>query len=167
MPEQFVHTGECPFCRDTIESNAFMESEGFLAIYNIAPILRGHSLVIPRKHVESLFDLSGSELAEFTQFSKKVTELLLEAFKGDGFDWSIQEGLSAGQSIPHLHLHIVIRKPKDLGEESEWYSKIRENEKHILDSASRPHMSEEEYKFYTDFLKNELHSKNKKSLDKE
>jgi bis(5'-adenosyl)-triphosphatase len=166
-PKLLEHTGECPFCRATVESNAFMESENFLAIYNIAPILRGHSLVIPRKHVESLFDLSEIELTEFTQFSKKVTELLLEAFKGDGFDWSIQEGLSAGQSIPHLHLHIVIRKPKDIGDESEWYMIIRENEKNVLDSASRAHLSDEEYRFYTDFLKNELQLKKSKSLDKE
>jgi bis(5'-adenosyl)-triphosphatase len=156
MSEQLEFSGGCPFCRESIPGSAFMDSEHFLAIYNIAPILRGHSLVISRKHNRSLFEFSESELAEFVLFSKEVTELLLEAFKGEGFDWSIQEGHSAGQSVPHFHLHIVIRRPNDMKAETEWYSMIRENENKLLDSASRQHISSEEYRFYTDYLKNEL-----------
>jgi bis(5'-adenosyl)-triphosphatase len=154
---------ECPFCRENIPRDAFMQSGNFLAIYNIAPIIRGHSLVISRKHVGSLFELSDIELAEFTLFSKEVTELLLGAFKGEGFDWSIQEGISAGQSVPHLHLHVVIRKPGDLKGESEWYMKIKDNETHILDSSSRSRLKDEEYQFYTDYLKNELKLRDRES----
>lgn len=133
-----------------------MESENFVAIYNIAPMLRGHSLVVPRKHYSSLIGLPDAELAEFTKFSRRVTELLLEAFKGEGFDWSIQEGSAAGQSIDHLHLHIVIRKPGDLKEGKEWYELIKGNENQILDSTSRKRLSPEEYHFYTDYLRNEV-----------
>jgi bis(5'-adenosyl)-triphosphatase len=150
------HSNHCPFCRESQLSSAFMESDNFLAIYNIAPILRGHSLVIPRKHIFSLFELTDTLLAEFSLFAKDVTELLLEAFKGEGFDWSIQEGYVAGQSIPHLHLHIVIRKPKDMEGEEEWYVKIKENEALYLDDNQRPRLSDEEYRFYTEYLRNEF-----------
>ena len=156
MAEQIEHAGECPFCKVSIPGNAFMRSTNFLAIYNIAPLLPGHSLVITRKHVKSLFELSERELTEFAIFSRSVTDLLLEAFKGEGFDWSVQEGDSSGQSVPHLHLHIVIRKPNDMERESEWYIKIKENENKLLDSAGRQCLSDEEYSFYTDFLKNEF-----------
>ena len=156
MTEKSVPAGECPFCKKNISDSAFMQSETFLAIYNIAPLLRGHSLVIPRRHVKSLFELSKSELAEFILFSRSVTLLLLEAFTGDGFDWSVQEGNSSGQSVPHLHLHIVIRKPNDMEGESEWYLKIKENENRFLDSDSRARLSDEEYRFYTNYLKNQF-----------
>jgi bis(5'-adenosyl)-triphosphatase len=158
----------CPFCRKDIVSSAFMESEHFIAIYNIAPILRGHSLVISRKHIKSLFELSSAELAEFSVFSREVTQLLLEAFKGEGFDWSIQEGASAGQSVPHLHLHIVNRRKNDLYGLANWYPRVQENEAGMLDSASRTRLSEAEHLFYTDYLKNEITSQHlNQSLEKE
>jgi len=132
-----------------------MQSAKFLAVYNIAPVLRGHSLVVPRSHISSLFDLSQEDQSEFMDFSLKVTRVLLSAFKGEGYDWSIQEGKSAGQSVEHLHLHIVIRNPGDLPEGTEWYLKIRENESLLLESDHRQRLSEDEYRFYTDYLRNE------------
>lgn len=132
-----------------------MESEYFLAIYNISPILRGHSLVIPKKHIQSLFELSEKETNEFFTFSRSVTKVLIEAFKGEGYDWSIQEGKSAGQSVPHLHLHIVVRKPGDLKKDEEWYDKVRNSEREFLDTSGRTRLSDEEYLFYTDYLKHE------------
>jgi diadenosine tetraphosphate (Ap4A) HIT family hydrolase len=126
-----------------------------MAIYNIAPILRGHSLVIPKKHIESVMDLNHAEHEEFFQFARNVTRVLLSAFKGEGFDWSLQQGIDAGQSESHLHLHIVIRKPDDMDQGEEWYQKVRDNEQSLLDSSSRQRLSDEEYSFYTDYLINE------------
>jgi bis(5'-adenosyl)-triphosphatase len=149
-------TMECPFCRDGIENISFLESEYFRAVYNIAPILRGHSLVISKRHIESVLDFTKEEQAEYLSFSSEVTKLLLKTFKGKGFDWSVQEGKIAGQSIPHFHMHIVIRKPGDLQPEEDWYGKIVKNEEILLDSSSRKRLSDEEYLFYTDFIKSEI-----------
>jgi bis(5'-adenosyl)-triphosphatase len=147
---------DCPFCNPRVQSKAFMESGNFLALYNIAPILRGHSLVISRNHVRSILDLPDSQSTEFVDFAKKVTEILLSAFKGEGFDWSVQDGSAAGQSIEHLHLHIVIRRKNDLDGNSEWYPKVQANEQELLDTAHRKRISMEEYDFFTDYIKQEI-----------
>ncbi|MBK7029402.1 MAG: HIT family protein [Bacteroidales bacterium] len=149
-------TLSCPFCREGISNVSFLESDYFRAIYNIAPIIRGHSLVISRRHIESVLDFTKEEQSEFLVFAAEVTRLLLKTFRGEGFDWSVQEGKVAGQSVPHFHMHIVIRRPGDLQADEDWYGKIVENEDILLDSNSRKKLSDEEYQFYTDFIKSEI-----------
>ena len=85
-------------------------------------------------------------------FARKITAVLKTVFKCDGFDWTIQDGVSAGQTVPHLHLHIIPRKPFDLPESNEWYSKIPENESKLLDSQQRARMNDHEYDAITALL---------------
>ncbi len=155
MPNQINNHLTCPFCRQGIEESAFLSTVNFLVIYNIAPVLPGHSLVISRRHVDSLMELSDSELEEFTRFSRKVTKFLLNIYKGDGFDWSIQENEVAGQSVPHLHLHIVVRHPNDLAREGEWYPLVKQNEIRLLENNHRKRLTDEEYSQLTRQLRNE------------
>lgn len=135
----------CLFCRKEILEKSFCATARFSAFYNIAPILPGHSLVIPNKHYESLFELPDDELSEMMVFARKITSVLKTVFNCDGFDWTIQDGVSAGQTVPHLHLHIIPRKPHDLPESNEWYSKIPMNEAKLLDSNNRERLSNKEY----------------------
>lgn len=143
----------CPFCIEGFLENAFLESSNFLAIYNIAPILPGHSMIIPKKHFESLFELSEIQLTEFFSFAREVAKFLIEVFEGEGFDWSLQENKVAGQTVEHLHLHIVIRKKGDLSSPGKWYPMIEDNENLLLDSAQRKRLDMESYKKITAFLK--------------
>jgi len=136
----------CPFCSQKIMDAKFSESENFLAIYNLAPILPGHSLIIPRRHVESLMELDDEELYEMMMFSRDTTRVLLELFKSSGFDWTIQEGEDAGQSVPHLHLHLIPRKSNDLSQPGDWYPLLRESEAEVIDIAPRPHLTTDEMK---------------------
>lgn len=140
LPEE-----NCLFCRKEIIEKSFYTTDRFSAFYNIAPILPGHSLIIPNAHYESLFELSDDELSEMMVFARKVTAVLKSFFNCDGFDWTIQDGVSAGQTVPHLHLHIVPRQPLDLPEGNNWYSKIQDNENQMLDSQQRSRLSDEEY----------------------
>lgn len=142
----------CIFCKKGIIEKSFCTTSRFSAFYNIAPVLPGHSLIIPNHHYESLFELSEDELGEMMVFALKITAVLKSVFNCDGFDWTIQDGVSAGQTVPHLHLHIVPRKPKDLPESNEWYSKILENEKQMLDSQHRERLSEQDYNEITAML---------------
>jgi bis(5'-adenosyl)-triphosphatase len=135
----------CIFCRSEIAGKSFYKTANFSAIYNIAPILAGHSLIIPNKHCESLFELTEKELGEMMVFARKITSVLKTFFDCDGFDWTIQDGVSAGQTVPHLHLHIIPRKPLDLPETNEWYSKIPNSEAGILDSENRARLNVQEY----------------------
>ncbi len=141
--------GECQFCRKEIIEKSFCSSNQFSAIYNIAPIVPGHSLIIPNTHYISLFELSDQELGEMMVFARKVTRILQTVFHCDGFDWSVQDGISAGQSLPHLHLHIVPRKPHDMPDGTEWYRKLSQNAVPAPDSQHHVKLEEEEYNAIT------------------
>lgn len=143
----------CLFCQNEIVDNSFCATENFVAFYNIAPVLPGHSLVIPRTHYHSLLELPDDKLGEMMIFARKVTKVLTSVFKSTGFDWTIQDGETAGQTVPHLHLHIIPRKANDIPEGEEWYSKIPRNEIQILDSQSRERLNEIEYETITKMLK--------------
>ncbi|MBN2524160.1 MAG: HIT family protein [Bacteroidales bacterium] len=137
---------KCPFCESSIEEAVFAESKNFLAVYNLAPILPGHSLIIPKQHLDSVLRLSNDELSELAAFSRKITILLLKAFHADAFDWSLQENEAAGQTIPHLHMHIVLRFQGDFQDPGDWYPKIRNNCNDVLDSDKRKRLSRNEMK---------------------
>lgn len=141
--------GDCIFCSKAVTEKSFYSTSKFSALYNLAPILPGHSLIIPNRHYESLIELTDNDLGEMMIFARKVTTVLKTVFNCDGFDWTIQDGISAGQTVPHLHLHIIPRKPLDMPESNEWYSKIPKNEKQMLDSNRRERLSDHEYNAIT------------------
>lgn len=138
-------SGQNPFADPAIRKAAFLESAHFLVICNIAPILPGHSLVIPKREVKSLHELSDAEVTEMVLTSRRALRILAAAFHTPDFDWTIQEGVWAGQTIPHLHLHLVPRRKGDLPEPGDWYPELQKGyEGQQMDSADRPRLSEEE-----------------------
>jgi len=131
-----------PFLSPDIEEIAFASSLNFLAIYNYAPILPGHSLIIPKRHAISIMELSELELLEFVMLSRKVIKILSHVFQSDSFDWTIQERPPAGQTVPHLHMHIIPRHLGDLPEPGDWYPKLEEQFfSKPIDSEHRPKYS--------------------------
>lgn len=143
---------KCPFCRIQKEA-VFAESEHFLALYNIAPILPGHSLVIPKRHVESLMDLNDSELSEFMIFGRNVAKILIKAFKTPSFNWTIQEKEEAGQTIAHLHMHIIPRKQGDLPQPGDWYPLLQKNQSEVIDSTSRTRLTVQQIREMVSYIK--------------
>ena len=127
----------CPFCDPAITESEFASSPNFRAIYNLAPILPGHSLIIPREHVQSLLGLSEEKLHELMSFSCHVMKGLLSAFGVSAFNWTIQEGEEAGQTIPHLHVHLIPRRVNDLRQPEDWYRLLRRSESEAIDSEAR------------------------------
>jgi bis(5'-adenosyl)-triphosphatase len=134
----------CPFCSPTIEECVFLESENFLAIYNIAPVLPGHSLIIPRDHITSFIDLNQQQRAEFLDTTTQAVRLLLKAFHTDAFDLSVQEKPEAGQTIEHLHLHIVPRLKNDMAHPGDWYPVIHESDQMIMDDKTRKRLADDD-----------------------
>lgn len=135
---------KCPFCGPEIGDAVFARSKHFLAVYNVAPILPGHSLIIPRNHIKSVLELDEERMQEMMSFARKVTKLLQKVFQTEGFNWSLQDKEIAGQTIAHLHMHIVLRYPGDLHEPGDWYPKVSNNINQVLDSSARERLSEEE-----------------------
>ena len=120
---------------------------------NIAPVLPGHSLVIPTRHVQSLLDLKENEIRQFFSTAVKATRILLKAFNTDAFDWSVQEKKEAGQSIEHLHLHIVPRIKSDLPDPGDWYPLLQKADRMIIDGLGRPALSKSEMEIIVNRLK--------------
>ena len=116
-------------------------------------MLPGHSLVLPRAHVESLLDLDDSDLTALVLFARQVTRLLARVVAADGFDWTIQDGRSAGQSVPHLHLHVIPRHWGDLPDPGDWYPALIANEG-AIDSAVRARLTSAEHARVTERLRN-------------
>lgn len=140
---------ECPFCAEPIADATFMESPRFRAAVNIAPILPGHSLILPKRHVESLLALSEDELVEMVSLSRRAIAALMRHYRSDGFDWTIQESEPAGQSVPHLHLHLIPRRSGDLPDPGDWYP-------HLIEFRDRPRLTQDEMKHAAQMLRQAL-----------
>lgn len=132
----------CPFCEQGIGWQAFLSSENFLVIYNRSPILPGHSLIIPKAHYISLLDLPRSVASEMMGLSVHAARWLMQVFHAAGFDWTIQDGEAAGQTVGHLHLHLIPRKANDLPDPGDWYKAMEQPEYGPIDSVMRPRFSE-------------------------
>jgi diadenosine tetraphosphate (Ap4A) HIT family hydrolase len=106
---------ECPFCQSTIlKKESFYEDDFFRAIYNLRPVVKGHCLVIPKRHIEELYQLKENERKDFISFSNKAIFIAEKYSETNEFDFLLQKGENAGQSIKHLHFHIIPRKKNDI-----------------------------------------------------
>lgn len=131
----FVSMNECPFCeKESIAKVKFLESELCNVVYNRSPIVPGHSLIIPKRHINSLLDLTNEEMNDFMQTSCKAIKVLRKAFSKKDFNFSIQDGPEADQTIPHLHAHILLRTKGDFD------GNIHTE---IADSSKRPKLDDE------------------------
>ena len=152
IPER-NNNGDCPFCAPDIKDLSFFENENFAALYNIAPILPGHTLVIPKKHITGFFELSDQDLFEFVKFSRSVIRILSKAFGTESFNWTLQEKEDAGQTITHMHIHIIPRKPGDLPHPGDWYPRLKYDIDNIPDSGKREKLQPEQLRVIVEKLK--------------
>jgi len=104
----------CIFCRlDGIE--IIHENELALCFSDKYPVTEGHSLIIPRRHMEDQFQATHEETAAIMELIKiRREELLSEDESIDGFNIGVNCGLSAGQTIFHLHWHLIPRRTGDM-----------------------------------------------------
>lgn len=133
-----------PFAAENIEGAVFLEGERCFAAYNISPILPGHSLIITRHPYLSILDLPNDEFVEFMMLARRATRLLCDAFSAHDFDWSLQTGLAAGQTVPHLHMHLIPRHDGDLPHPGDWYPRLKQFENEAIDSEGRQRLSRQE-----------------------
>ncbi len=79
------------------------------------PITLGHLLICPKRHIAKIDELSVEELKAIKDLIVRLKNTLTKIFDSEGFNIALNEGQSAGQSIDHLHIHIVPRKTGDTG----------------------------------------------------
>ncbi len=93
-----------------IPSYKVAENDKFYAFLDINPLVKGHTLVIPRQETDYIFDLSDADLAEMTVFAKQVATAIKKAFP------CIKVGMAVlGLEVPHAHIHLVpMQSEKDM-----------------------------------------------------
>lgn len=104
----------CPFCAPDPQRELLTESATCYAIFDKYPVTPGHTLVIPKKHVPNYFDLSAHTKTALWLMTDRVKELLAERFHPDGFNVGLNIGTAAGQTVPHVHIHIIPRYAGDV-----------------------------------------------------
>jgi len=93
-----------------VTSQAFYRASLSYAIVNLKPIVPGHVLVIPNRRVPRLADLDDHELACLMRSIKRVGSVVQKVYGGDGLTIACQDGKAAGQSVAHVHFHLLPRK---------------------------------------------------------
>ena len=112
-----VQKKKCVFCdigQGKNKTQAIIAtSDNFFAIRTIEPVVRGHALVIPKKHFVTLLDIPNAFGDEFLKFTKTIAGSLLDDKYGDGFNIVMNNLACAGQAVMHAHLHIIPRSEGD------------------------------------------------------
>ena len=105
---------DCPFCNPDSERELIVESATAYAIYDKFPVNDGHALIIPKRHCSNYFDLTFKEQAACMFMLNKVKEIVSNRFKPDGFNVGINVGEKAGQTVHHVHIHLIPRYNGDV-----------------------------------------------------
>lgn len=98
----------CPFCQLDAACIVFSD-DVTLVIRDAFPVSPGHTLIIPRRHVGSFFELTPPERASMFELLTQAKAELDGTLQPDGFNIGINDGAAAGQTVPHLHLHLIPR----------------------------------------------------------
>jgi diadenosine tetraphosphate (Ap4A) HIT family hydrolase len=103
----------CPFC-EIEPGRIWIETEDAIAFPDAYPVADGHMLVVPRKHVSTMYELTMPEQKAIWSLVGQVSERLLTGLKPDGFNIGFNDGLAAEQTVLHAHVHIIPRRHGDV-----------------------------------------------------
>lgn len=107
---------DCIFCRiinNEIPSMKIYENNDVLVILDAAKDVNGHMLAIPKAHIKNILDCNEETLHKLFSTVKSVSEHCVNDCGYDGVNLLNASGESAGQSVPHFHIHIIPRKNDD------------------------------------------------------
>ena len=113
---QLSHSGkfDCPFCNPESERELIVESATAYSIYDKFPVNDGHAIIIPKRHCTDYFDLTFKEQSACMYMLNEVKSIVAKRFKPDGFNIGINVGVVAGQTVQHVHIHLIPRYEGDV-----------------------------------------------------
>lgn len=106
----------CVFCKivkGELPATKIYEDDLVMAFLDIAPINKGHALIIPKKHFLSLTSVPAEYLEAMMRIAPVIGQAAVREIDGDGFNLHLSNGQVAGQVIPHAHLHVIPRRATD------------------------------------------------------
>lgn len=104
---------ECPFCSPA-PGRIFYETQHVIGVWDAFPVSPGHALLVPRRHVATWFDASWQEKAALVEAIDHAKATIETQYSPDGYNIGINAGAAAGQTIYHLHVHLIPRYRGDL-----------------------------------------------------
>ena len=104
---------QCPFCH-LDERRVLLENDSASAVADCFPVASGHTLVVPKRHVTSLFDLCEEEQAAVWRLVALVRDKLKTEMAVDSFNVGVNDGQAAGQTVMHAHVHVIPRRKGDV-----------------------------------------------------
>jgi histidine triad (HIT) family protein len=110
--ESFAMVQSCQFCRiiaGKIPASIVYEDDYALAFLDNRPASEGHTLVIPKKHYETIYDIPDGEITPLFTVVKKMALALRKTVNPEGLTIAQRNGAAAGQHVPHLHVHLIPR----------------------------------------------------------
>ncbi len=105
-------TSECVFCKivaGKLPCSLIYEDDYIISFLDISPVVPGHVLVLPKAHHDNITVTPDDLLARCMQFVRKVATVQKRTLHADGVNVTQANGASAGQSVPHLHIHVIPR----------------------------------------------------------
>ena len=105
----------CPFCNPD-PSALILEKTDVLAIWDRFPSTPGHALILPRRHVSDWFDTTSDEQMSMISALRDVRDRIAKDAVPDGFNIGLNVGKAAGQTIDHVHLHLIPRRLGDVAD---------------------------------------------------
>ena len=112
----------CIFCKianGEIPSKTIYEDEEFRVILDLGPATKGHALILPKDHFANLYELPDETAAKVMKLAKKMATQMTEKLGCDGFNLVQNNGEVAGQTVFHVHLHLIPRYTED-GQKIGW-----------------------------------------------
>ena len=103
---------DCPFCHP-VNARVIFRHPQFLLYQDGFPVSPGHTLVIPNRHVATIAELSTDEQAALFPVVVDAQRRLDESYRPDGYNIGINHGHAGGQTVPHLHVHVIPRYQGD------------------------------------------------------
>ena len=100
---------KCQFCKLDDPNEIISENSTFLLKFDRYPVSVGHVLLIPKRHVISFPKLRKVEMLDFFELLKEAQKIIINKYSPDGFTIGINQGKAAGQTIDHLHIHLIPR----------------------------------------------------------
>ncbi len=106
----------CIFCKianGEIPSNTLYEDEDFRVILDIEPATKGHALILPKKHFANLYEIDDERASKVLLVAKQMATKMQKALNCDGLNVVQNNGVAAGQTVFHFHMHLVPRYEQD------------------------------------------------------
>ena len=132
-----MNINSCIFCsiaRGNLKSELIYEDSTYLAFMDKYPITLGHTLVVPKAHYESIHAMDDDEVGKLYSIVSAISKCIVKVVNADGFNIGQNNGRSANQIIPHVHVHIIPRFKHDT-KNGKWPSRSRADDNELSNIA--------------------------------